>query len=102
MVDKTDMMGGMAGDELEAADPASLIQQAIDLHQAHMSGAVPPTPESQAELMSLLEQALEALGGGEVSDRDAIAAEVFGAEPTDTGAGQLNRKPSMGGIGGRY
>ena len=37
---------------------------AIQLHQAHMSGAEPTTEESQAKLMQLLQAAMADGGGG--------------------------------------
>lgn len=40
------------------ADPAAL-QQAIDLHAAHIGGTEPTSPESQDRLMALMEQAAE-------------------------------------------
>lgn len=56
-----DMMAGMQGN---GEDPTSLLQQAIALHEGHLSGAVPTTPESQQQLMTLLETALSSLTGG--------------------------------------
>lgn len=43
-------------------DPTQLLQEAISLHQRHMDGTEPATPESQEELMEMLMQALSLLG----------------------------------------
>ena len=51
-----DMMGEAGGN-----DPASLLQQAIQLHEGHLNGSVPTSPESQEQLMDLLMQALAAV-----------------------------------------
>jgi hypothetical protein len=37
------------------------LELAIELHEGHMDGSVPTSPESQQELMDHLEQAEEAL-----------------------------------------
>lgn len=45
----------------------ALLEEAIALHEGHMDGSVPTSPESQEELMRLLVQARDALaqmGGG--------------------------------------
>lgn len=47
---------------------AELLIQAIELHQKHMDGSAEVTPESQAELMSFLQGALEALAGSDVPE----------------------------------
>lgn len=46
----------------QQADPRGLLQQAIQLHAQHISGAVPPSPESQEEMMQMMQAALQALG----------------------------------------
>ena len=51
-------MGGAVGGGTPATDPVELIAQAVQLHAAHMDGSMPPTPESQAALMTLLQEAL--------------------------------------------
>lgn len=42
-------------------DPASLLREAIQLHQAHMDGTEPTSEASQQKLMRLLEDALTAI-----------------------------------------
>ena len=55
-------MNEMGSDNTSAAD---LIQQAITLHEGHISGQVPTDEQSQMQLMDLLNQALSALNGPE-------------------------------------
>lgn len=48
----------------QLGDPAALLQQAIELHEAHLAGTEPTSPESQQQLMDLLIAALNSLGSG--------------------------------------
>ena len=43
---------------------AGLLDEAIELHMAHMDGTEPTSPESQGKLLDLMRGAREALGGG--------------------------------------
>lgn len=54
-------MGGMQGGGTEQA--VGLLEQAMQLHAGHLSGEVPVSPESQEQLMQLIEGALSALQG---------------------------------------
>ena len=69
--------------EQEPVEPnyraAELLIQAIELHQTHLDGSVEPTPESQDQLMVLLQGALEALAGTE----DEASAPEESAEPVE-------------------
>lgn len=59
------MQGGMEmmGMDENMADGGAkaLLMQAIQLHEGHLSGQVPTTPESQQALMDLLMQAIQSL-----------------------------------------
>lgn len=65
MMDNT----GMMGPPDDSGDAASLIREAIELHKAHMGADMPPTPESQEELLELLTRALTSLGEEPDMDR---------------------------------
>ena len=54
------------GTEDAGTGPADLIQQAITLHEAHLDGSEPTSPESQQRLMDLLTAALDQLGATSV------------------------------------
>jgi len=101
-------MDEMAGSEIttdQAGDPASIIQQSIDRLQSYIDDSTQITPETLGELMTLLVQALTALGGGDQNTvRDQVAKEVFGDQQPAPVAGMMARKPGMGGtgMGGRY
>jgi len=41
-----------------AADAVPILEAALALHQAHMDGTEPTSPESQGQLMGLIEAAL--------------------------------------------
>lgn len=51
----------MEQEDEQPSSAASILEQAITLHEGHMSGKVPTSDESQQQLMDLLNQALDML-----------------------------------------
>lgn len=100
-----DMGNTMGGEEFETKNSVTITDNGDGTYS--VSGGQEDSPEQMegnpaGQTAASLPDALKMAGqmlqsGGQGSDRAAIARQVFGEAPTDTGAGQLNRKPNMGG-----
>lgn len=59
-----EMSTEMEGQEMNGmGEVVSALESAIALHQGHIDGTEPTSPESQQQLMTMLEQALIAIQG---------------------------------------
>lgn len=72
---------------------AAILQQVIALHASHIDGSVQTTPESQQEMMELLERALVAAGGeqDEGTEDEQIMAGYGKMKPKGNNKMPLNR-----------
>jgi len=70
-------------------EAAALIQQAAERTQLYIDGTEPANAETLGILLGLLEQALQALGGGEQGDPEAEMLAGY-----NKGAPTMNAKPS--------